>query len=110
MAPAELARGVARLVGRALGLVLKLPILFYRAAISPLMPPACRYQPTCSAYALAAIDTHGPFKGSWLALKRILRCHPIKFLGGGEGFDPVPPKHAHSHSHACGPDAAETTR
>lgn len=67
------------------------PIRFYRRFISPLLPPACRYEPTCSRYAIQAIEIHGPIKGFWLALKRILRCHPIHWLGGSEGFDPVPP-------------------
>lgn len=67
------------------------PIRFYRRFISPLLPPACRYEPTCSRYAIQAIEIHGPVKGFWLALKRILRCHPIHWLGGSEGFDPVPP-------------------
>ena len=67
------------------------PIRFYRRFISPMLPPACRYEPTCSRYAIEAIQVHGPLKGFWLALKRILRCHPIHWLGGSEGFDPVPP-------------------
>ena len=61
-------------------------IAFYRTCISPLTPPACRYTPTCSQYAQEAIKKYGPFKGGWLALKRILRCHPF----GGSGYDPVP--------------------
>ena len=61
-------------------------IAFYRTCISPLTPPACRYTPTCSQYAQEAIRKYGPFKGGWLALKRILRCHPW----GGSGYDPVP--------------------
>lgn len=61
-------------------------ILFYRHFISPLTPPACRYTPTCSQYALEAIRKYGPFKGGWLAFKRILRCNPW----GGSGYDPVP--------------------
>jgi putative membrane protein insertion efficiency factor len=71
--------------------VLVLPIQFYRLCISPLMPPACRFQPTCSAYALEALHAHGPAKGLYLAAKRIARCHPITWLGGSSGFDPVPP-------------------
>lgn len=66
--------------------LLILPIRFYRAAISPMFPPACRYVPTCSQYAIEAITKYGPLKGLWLAVKRILRCHPW----GGSGFDPVP--------------------
>ncbi|MDY4043848.1 MAG: membrane protein insertion efficiency factor YidD [Marinifilaceae bacterium] len=66
--------------------ILLLPIKFYRQAISPWLPPACRYTPTCSQYAMEAILKYGPFKGTWLALRRILRCHPW----GGSGYDPVP--------------------
>jgi putative membrane protein insertion efficiency factor len=62
-------------------------VRFYRAAISPWTPPSCRYTPTCSAYALEALERHGPVRGTWLALRRIGRCHPW----GGRGFDPVPP-------------------
>ncbi len=61
-------------------------ILFYKNAISPLLPPACRYTPTCSEYGLQAIRKYGPFKGGWLALKRFLSCNPW----GGHGHDPVP--------------------
>ncbi|MCD8526447.1 MAG: membrane protein insertion efficiency factor YidD [Alphaproteobacteria bacterium] len=56
--------------------LLKLPIHGYRLIISPWLPRSCRYTPTCSAYALEALEKHGAFKGSWLAVKRILRCHP----------------------------------
>lgn len=70
----------------ALGWLLMLPIRFYRKFISPLTPPSCRFTPTCSEYALEAIRKHGPFRGTWLAVKRILRCRP----GGGYGYDPVP--------------------
>lgn len=66
--------------------ILILLIRFYQGAISPHFPPACRYTPTCSAYALEAIKKYGAFKGGWLALKRISRCHPL----GGSGYDPVP--------------------
>ena len=59
----------------------------YRFAISPLYGPVCRYHPTCSAYALEAVTTHGAVRGSWLAVRRVLRCHP--WAAGG--YDPVPP-------------------
>ena len=72
---------------------LSAPILGYRRLISPLLPPACRYHPSCSAYALEALQTHGPVKGLFLAVRRLLRCHPFTFLGGGSGIDPVPPVH-----------------
>ena len=61
-------------------------IRFYQVAISPLKPPSCRFTPTCSQYATEAIKKHGPFKGLYLAIRRILRCHPW----GGSGYDPVP--------------------
>ncbi|HUO91248.1 MAG TPA: membrane protein insertion efficiency factor YidD [Rhizomicrobium sp.] len=68
------------------------PIQFYRQFISPLFPPACRFQPTCSRYAIEAIETHGPIRGLGLALRRLSKCHPITWLGGSSGFDPVPPR------------------
>ena len=61
----------------------------YKFFISPFLSPACRYLPTCSEYSIEALKTFGFFKGLYLSLKRILSCHPIKFLGGGEGLDPV---------------------
>ena len=61
-------------------------VRFYRKNISPLRPPCCRYIPTCSQYALEALEKYGALKGSWLALRRFLRCHP--FHKGG--YDPVP--------------------
>ncbi|WP_226388979.1 membrane protein insertion efficiency factor YidD [Penaeicola halotolerans] len=63
-----------------------LPVLFYQYAISPLFPASCRYHPTCSQYTKEAILKHGPIKGGWLGIKRILKCHPW----GGSGYDPVP--------------------
>ena len=66
-------------------LVLKL-IRFYRKHLSPARPPCCRFVPTCSEYALQAVEKYGAVKGSWLALRRLLRCHP--FHKGG--YDPVP--------------------
>lgn len=61
-------------------------IRFYRKAVSPFTPPACRYMPTCSAYAQEAVERHGALRGGWLAVRRLLRCHPF----GGSGWDPVP--------------------
>lgn len=60
---------------------------FYRRAISPLTPPTCRFTPTCSKYAYQAIEKYGAMKGSWLALRRLLRCHPFY---RGNPYDPVP--------------------
>ena len=62
-------------------------IRFYRKRISPLFPPTCRYTPTCSQYALEAIEKYGPWKGSFLAIKRFMRCHPF---AKGDYYDPVP--------------------
>jgi putative membrane protein insertion efficiency factor len=66
------------------------PIHAYRSLISPLTPPSCRFTPSCSHYALEALHSHGPAKGLFLAARRICRCHPITWLGGSSGFDPVP--------------------
>ena len=63
-----------------------LPISFYQRAVSPLLPPACRYTPTCSQYMVEAVQKHGALKGLYLGIRRILRCHPW----GGYGYDPVP--------------------
>ena len=65
-------------------------IKFYKYFISPLFPSSCRYQPTCSEYFADCLKLNGIFKGSLLGIKRILRCHPIKILGGRDGFDPAP--------------------
>ena len=65
-------------------------IRFYRRAISPYRPPCCRFIPTCSQYALEAIEKYGAVKGGWLAFKRIMRCHP--FYKGGKIYDPVKPR------------------
>jgi putative membrane protein insertion efficiency factor len=70
--------------------ILALPIILlikiYQLVISPILPPSCRFIPTCSHYSLEALKKHGLLKGGWLSLKRILRCHPW----GGSGYDPVP--------------------
>lgn len=67
---------------------LRLLVWLYKYTISPLLPNACRYSPTCSDYMLQALKIWGPFKGTWLGIKRISRCHPW----GGHGHDPVPTK------------------
>lgn len=64
-------------------------VKFYRRYISPLKPPCCRFIPTCSEYALEALQKYGALKGSWLAVKRICRCHPF-YTGEHEFYDPVP--------------------
>lgn len=64
-----------------------LPVRLYQLCISPLLPPSCRFVPTCSAYAIEAIARHGVLRGGWLTLRRLARCHPW----GGSGYDPVPP-------------------
>ena len=70
--------------------ILSAPIRVYRAVISPLMPNACRFTPSCSVYALEALAHHGPVMGVWLTIRRLSRCHPFTWLGGSSGFDPVP--------------------
>ena len=66
--------------------ILLAPVYFYRFVISPLTPPSCRYTPTCSQYTIEALKKHGPLKGTYLSVKRILSCNPW----GGYGYDPVP--------------------
>ena len=87
-------------VGRKVQRVLAAPliglIVVYQNVISPMRPPTCRYYPSCSAYALTAIRRFGPFRGTWLALKRLLRCHP--WTPGG--VDHVPEKRPATPSHA----------
>ncbi len=69
-----------------LAFAISLPIRFYRAAISPWLGTNCRYHPTCSSYAMEALQKHGAIKGTWLAARRVARCHPW----GGSGIDNVP--------------------
>ncbi|PWR19200.1 membrane protein insertion efficiency factor YidD [Zavarzinia compransoris] len=78
--------------------LLSLPVLAWRYLISPAMPPACRYLPSCSEYALEALRVHGPVRGSALTVRRLCRCHPW----GGHGYDPVPPPGSPPrHAHRC---------
>ena len=79
-------RLIVRYVSKALVFILCLPIVFYQNCISRFTPPSCRFTPTCSAYAKQALKKHGPIKGLYLAVWRILRCNPW----GGSGYDPVP--------------------
>ena len=69
-----------------LSFLLVIPIKLYQILISPILGPNCRYHPTCSQYSIEAINKYGPFKGTWIAIKRISSCHPW----GGSGHDPVP--------------------
>lgn len=69
--------------------LLSYPVKFYRACISPLLPPSCRFTPTCSQYALEALRVHGALKGTWLTIWRLLRCNPFN---RHVGYDPVPPR------------------
>ena len=71
-----------------LAFIISVPVRGYRLFLSPWLGRSCRFQPTCSAYAMEALEKHGAVKGSILAIKRIGRCHPL----GGEGYDPVPEK------------------
>ncbi|HHU46895.1 MAG TPA: membrane protein insertion efficiency factor YidD [Bacteroidales bacterium] len=75
-----------KILSRILSFILIGLIKIYQWTLSPLMGRQCRYYPTCSNYSLEAIKKHGPFKGTWLAIKRILSCNPW----GGSGYDPVP--------------------
>jgi len=76
-----------------LAFTLSLPVRLYRLVFSPWVGHGCRYQPTCSAYALEALEKHGGIRGSWLTLRRIGRCHPL----GGHGYDPVPDRDPEKH-------------
>jgi len=77
---------MVRTTGKIFSFLLSLPVYLYKYAISPLLRPSCRHVPSCSQYALDALQIHGPVRGSLLAINRILRCRP----GGTHGYDPVP--------------------
>jgi len=79
-------RQIGHRISEAVTFILCLPITFYQTCISPFTPPSCRFTPTCSEYAKQALRKHGPIKGLYLAIWRILRCNPW----GGSGYDPVP--------------------
>jgi putative membrane protein insertion efficiency factor len=76
------------MINKFLKAVFIFPVRIYQWTISPLLPNSCRHIPTCSQYAIEAIQIHGVIKGCWLAFRRIIRCHPW----GTHGFDPVPAK------------------
>lgn len=80
-----------------MGILLRFFVRLYQYTLGTVLPNACRYEPTCSHYALEALEAHGPWRGSWLAIKRLLRCHP--FAPGG--FDPVP-ECPHHHKEIAG--------
>ena len=82
-------------VGDLIGLVLRLAIRGYQLLLAPVLPPSCRFFPSCSHYAEEAIARHGPLRGGFFAVRRICRCHPW----GGSGYDPVPEiKLAHANA------------
>lgn len=83
-------KGVISRVNRLFSTVFIGLIRFYRLVFSPLVGRHCRFQPTCSAYAIEAIEKHGPWRGGWLTARRLASCHPIEKLGGKSGYDPVP--------------------
>ena len=88
-----------RYISASLSLVLRALIIVYRYGVSPVLGANCRYEPSCSAYAQEAIGVHGPFVGSWLAVKRVFRCNPW----GGAGYDPVPQDRYCDHDHNPAP-------
>lgn len=86
----SLGNGMFDAAKRSLRTVLLLPLRFYRYVVSPWLGPSCRFYPSCSLYAQEAIETHGAMRGSYLAVRRVCRCHPWN----PGGLDPVPPRRA----------------
>lgn len=80
--------------------IVSLPIRFYRVVFSPWVGHGCRFQPTCSAYAMEALQRHGAVKGTWLTIRRLGRCHPL----GSSGYDPVPGADPAHDACNCGKD------
>lgn len=85
--------GASRLIGRATRLAVSAPVHFYRWTLKPFVGWQCRHLPTCSEYALEAIERNGAWRGSWLMVSRLCRCHPW----GSSGYDPVPDLSAERH-------------
>jgi hypothetical protein len=85
-----------------LGRILIALVRFYQVAISPWTPPTCRFTPSCSSFAVGALEAHGTARGVWLTLRRLGRCHPW----GGHGYDPVPPRTERRAAHSAGRDGA----
>lgn len=81
-------RALGAALSRLLVLALLVPLRVYKLVVSPLLPPVCRFHPSCSVYAMGALRVHGPAKGLWLAARRLSKCHP--FHAGG--LDPIPPR------------------
>jgi putative membrane protein insertion efficiency factor len=81
-------RKILRLMGHLVGEALVLCVRAYQIVLSPHLGHCCRFEPSCSAYSIEALRTHGVLKGGWLTLRRLLRCRPF----GPSGYDPVPPK------------------
>ncbi len=79
--------------------VVLVAIRAYKRFLSPMLPAACRYVPTCSDYAMEAVERHGALRGTWIALRRVLRCHPL----GGHGYDPVPHEQDPAAGDGCCP-------
>ena len=83
--------GVRSALADALALGIRALVRLYQLVVSPVLGPRCRYLPTCSAYALEALERHGAVRGGWLAARRVARCHPW----GSSGYDPVPAPDEH---------------
>lgn len=87
-------KDMLHMLRKGLVVLLQLPIHVYRLVLSPLLGPRCRFYPTCSTYALEVLRVHGPLRGGWLAVRRIVRCHPLN----PGGPDPVPPPRGCGHA------------
>ena len=107
-ADSERAGGESEPAGKAspLAWTLLVPVHAYRKLVSPLLPPMCRFYPSCSAYAVEALKEHGAFRGSWLAARRLLRCGPWH----PGGLDPVPPRRAADQGEAPPRSVEQDTR